>query len=471
MLSNNYLQSELINSKFLIGVAIALGLAFLLTLLSVFNLFSTELVFGLIGFSFLLLLCLNFYVFIVFFLILIFTPYVYSIHNAILISPFILLSYILSFSLTEDEKVDNPIIKYFLVYILFAIVSLINAPKTKFTAFEALNLFTLFLFIYLFPKAYKDKINLTYFFYLFVALVFFHSIYVLGESIIEKGRAFGLLSVFYIDLAGLGSLYSFIFMIRFKGILKYIFFVAFTIILAGLIATQTRNAWLSTALSFLILLLFIFFKGKNFSINRKFVFYLITIFSVILISIFAFFSNYNQIDITKRLNEKTHKVTLTKDPYSIGENSFISRLLIWHTAVNAFFKEPIIGIGLYSFKYTSKKYSTIPKEFYEIYVEDKTPHLTLLEILVETGILGFIAFLIFLFRVFYTLSQTMKLIQNTEQFFQMLPVFISLIYISISMLMTEAWLYGQLLIWFGFIIGIMIVNRNLFLKDKFQQNK
>ena len=174
----------------------------------------------------------------------------------------------------------------------------------------------------------------------------------------------------------------------------------------------------------------------------------------------TFFVNYitssADIDVSRRLETKTNDVKLSENPASVGENSFVSRLFIWHTAVNAFMKEPVFGIGMYSFKNTSGKYYTIPKPFFKRFVEFKTPHVAYLEILVETGIVGFILFLFFLFSVHRTLYQMMRSRIQEKNVITTLVIFVSIIYITFSMLMTEAWVYGQYLVWFGIIIGLLV---------------
>ena len=90
-------------------------------------------------------------------------------------------------------------------------------------------------------------------------------------------------------------------------------------------------------------------------------------------------------------------------------------MFIWHTAINTFSRKPLIGIGLYSFKYTSKEYYTIPKPFFKQYVENRTPHVAYLEVLVESGIIGFLGFLIFLFSVHKLLFKSLVLVKCVEE--------------------------------------------------------
>ena len=236
-------------------------------------------------------------------------------------------------------------------------------------------------------------------------------------------------------------------------------------ILIGLILSQTRNAWLSTIVTFLFLLIFLFVNNKKYRINRKVILTVITIFILISGSFFIIAPKDLNVDVGKRLETKTQKVNLTDNPSSVGDNSLLSRMFIWHTAINAFSTEPLIGIGLYSFKYTSKEYYTIPKPFFKQFVEHRTPHVAYLEVLVETGIVGFIGFIVFLFSIHKQMIRSTRYFMKEESISQTLLLLVSLVYISFSMFMTEAWLYGQYLVWFGIIVGLIIANAKMLISE------
>ncbi len=195
--------------------------------------------------------------------------------------------------------------------------------------------------------------------------------------------------------------------------------------------------------------------------NRKIILIAITVFIIISGSVFIIASKNLNIDVGKRLEAKTQRVNVTDNPASIGDNSLLSRMFIWHTAINAFSREPIIGIGLYSFKYTSKEYYTIPKPFFKQFVEHRTPHVAYLEVLVESGIIGFIGFIIFLIAVLKRLFNSLVFVRSVKEILQTLLLLVSMVYISFSMFMTEAWLYGQYLVWFGIIVGLIMANTKM----------
>ena len=407
---------------------------------------------------FVLLALVSFDLKLILFLILIniFLPYVMQIHSSILISLFLFIAAIFNFETLRRSQNKNPVITFLLYFIVFAFMSLLNSSPDLSTIADFVNIIAFAVIIYIIPMIISSEVEIYRVIIIFLVATFIHSTIVIYNGLTFGGRTFGLLGVFYIDLAGLAFLYSVIFLLYAKRKIKYLYAILSLTILIGLILTQTRNAWLSTAVGLTFLLVILLFNSKKYLINKK-----IIIFSSIILFLTAtvfvsYISSSADIDVSRRLETKTNDVKLSENPASVGENSFVSRLFIWHTAINAFLKEPVFGIGMYSFKKTSDIYYTIPKPFFKQYVENKTPHVAYLEILVETGIVGFILFLFFLFSVHRTLYQMMRSRIHENNVITTLVIFVSIIYITFSMLMTEAWVYGQYLVWFGVIIGFLV---------------
>jgi O-antigen ligase len=151
-------------------------------------------------------------------------------------------------------------------------------------------------------------------------------------------------------------------------------------------------------------------------------------------------------------------------------NSIVSRFLIWHTALNAFFRHPIIGIGAYSFRFDSQFYRTIPLVLYKIWVKDMSPHVTYLAVLTETGIVGFVGFAIFLVS---TLRMGFKAVIHSKtdiQRYFSLGIFIVQVYVSFSMAVTDAWLWGQCGMLWSFVLGISVANYKMVVGQAPQPN-
>ena len=425
------------------------------------NIFSLKIVYLISAFVLTILLSFNFFLMFFSLLLIVFTPYFISMHTSVIFSLFLIFSALWNFKFDKNISYKNPIIRPLFIYILLASLSIYNAPKTIYTLVDYLNLVSLSLLIIIVPLVFNERKKIDQIFYFFITAILIHSFLVIGESLYTGKRAFGLLGVFYVDLAGLGVLYSIIYFLYNNGLKRNMFGFSATIILLGLILSQTRNAWLSTVVALLFLFTFLFVKAEKYRMNRKVIITIIMGFILISGSVFLVAPKDLNVDVGKRLEAKTQKIKVTENPASVGDNSFFSRMLIWHTAINAFIKEPILGIGLYSFKHTSGKYYTIPKPFFKEYVEHRTPHVAYLEVLVESGIVGFIGFIIFLLSIHKLLIKSLRLVLKKEAIRQTVLILVSIVYISFSMIMTEAWLYGQYIVWFGIIVGLLISNNKM----------
>jgi O-antigen ligase len=139
-------------------------------------------------------------------------------------------------------------------------------------------------------------------------------------------------------------------------------------------------------------------------------------------------------------------------------NTLVSRLLIWHTAIKAFLYHPIIGIGAYCFRFDSKYYCAIPKIFYKAFVQDLGPHITYLAVLTETGIIGFLGFVLFLLSTIRMALKSVAMADTENQKYFSLGMLILQIYILFSMCMTDAWLWGQCGMLWGIILGVSWAN-------------
>lgn len=388
------------------------------------------------------------------------TPKFAQIHHSVLFSLFIIPTFLFNYSSLSKQNIRNALLKPLIIFILLASISLVNAPKTIFTFFEYFNLIALLLLVILLPYVLKYIENILTIFNLFILFLTIHSVYVIIFAISLKMRSFGILGVYYVDFAGLAFLYSLIIYLYSFNVKRFFYGLTTLINLTGLILSQTRNAWLSTFFILIIIILLLSLKGEKFHIKKKTVIILSTFIIFLGLVGFLIIQNTTKTSLD-RIDIESQSTQLTDNTESVNENSFVSRLFIWHTAINAFKTEPIIGIGMYSFKYTTHKYYTIPKPFFKQFVENKTPHVSYLEILVEAGIIGFLGFIYFLFVVFRLSLNLFKTNPNTSfNARTILLIIITVFYVLISMFMTEAWVYGQYLVWFGIILGALIAEQN-----------
>jgi len=160
-------------------------------------------------------------------------------------------------------------------------------------------------------------------------------------------------------------------------------------------------------------------------------------------------------DVTERTtNAQQFETSFTEE--GTTTNSLITRILIWDTAIAALKKNPIIGMGLYSFPFAAIDYYTIPRFLFNSYVRGLTPHQTFIAILTETGIIGFIGFSLLLVGILKFLFKAFQKCSDSEQRKRILIINFVQIYILLSMFMTDAWLWGQGLMLFALVLGINI---------------
>jgi O-antigen ligase len=275
---------------------------------------------------------------------------------------------------------------------------------------------------------------------------------------LESKRAFGFAGIMFVDYAGIGlTQLSALFLLADKK-RKIFLFPIITILGVALILTQTRGIWIITLISITLLFIFVYFQNKRFKVNRR---HIIILFSFLLLT-FSIFSIYT-FSVNKNLSSRTEKIADTeKNIENVDvQSSLITRVFIWHTALNAFRKNPLTGIGIYTFPYVSRNYYTIPKLLYNRYVKNVTPHETYLTVLTETGILGFVGFFYLLFNMIRLNYRNLKNSISAEQKKYSLLLMFASVYIILAMIIGDAWLWGHGLVLWSIILGFSAANNKI----------
>jgi O-antigen ligase len=143
------------------------------------------------------------------------------------------------------------------------------------------------------------------------------------------------------------------------------------------------------------------------------------------------------------------------------ENSLGSRILIWDTAIRAFEAHPVFGIGVYSFRYSSYQYSQLPKFLYRKFVENLSVHQTHLAVLAETGLIGFLGFAVFIFTLLKLSFRAVRIARDEFGRRHALVAAVGVVYCTASMVVTDAWLWGQQIVLLGLVVGSMLAVRNI----------
>ncbi|MDA0986938.1 MAG: O-antigen ligase family protein [Bacteroidetes bacterium] len=367
---------------------------------------------------------------------------------------FVIISYFLTHRNITFEDYDSEIRIPFLIYLISIIPSFINVQRPFSSILMLYHLVAFFLIIIITKNYFTDENSIKKFIYTYLILVLANTLYLFYQTILVDKRTFGFTGIMYVDYVGIAVIITLINLIFKSGVKKIIWGILFSIFTIGLIVTQTRSSWLVTATTTLLFGIYLFINSAKFNISK---FKLIISASVILIfiSILIFQTTSLNPKIAERAVEYTSSNT-NFDKGGLAVNSLVSRMLIWTTAVNAFIAHPFVGIGVYAFPYTSYLYNKLPKYLFDEYVNGLSAHLTFLAVAVETGIIGLIGFLIFLFSVFKNNYQLLKISTLKEIKTHNLSIAWSLIYIIVSMFVTDAWLWGQGILLFGIFIGLML---------------
>ncbi len=385
----------------------------------------------------------------------IFLPHNHFLHVSVFFTPFIALSFLINTYSYHRADFKTPLNKAILIYTLSVLPSIYNSSDKLASLGKLYNLVALLIVMFSILISIRDDKKVAALIYLFLAGVFFNTIYTIYLALSTGNRAYGFSGIFYVDFVGLGALFLVIIFIYSKGVKKI--FSGFLVIffITGLILTQTRNAWLSFAVSFILLMLYLLKNHRNYFLSRK----LLASFILLMIVVgYVVYFSASSISTTldDRISGKTQITELTESTASIGENSFITRALIWHTAANAFITHPFVGIGVYSFPFSSQYYYTIPKSFYKVYVEGRTPHVTFIAVLAETGVIGFIGFVFLLIVIIKTAFQNLRQLKSVKNIPFSLIINWTFVYMLISMFMTDAWLWGQQLMIIAIFLGLLV---------------
>lgn len=296
---------------------------------------------------------------------------------------------------------------------------------------------------------------------IYLSFVALNSIHVIIQAVFTGKRVFGFAGIMFVDYVGIGIIFSAVLSLFSTRWYYRILFLSLTLLFTiALILTQTRTIWVATFSALCVIIGFIAIRRSYFGFQsstfRRFTLLLI-VFLGIGLSAALIFNPHT----FGRLSEVGNASEADVSESGLVKNSLVSRVFIWHTAYNAFIANPILGIGAYSFPFSSQYYYTIPKYFYKIYVENLSPHQTFFAVAVETGLLGLIAFIVLLISILRYIFKGMLTSNTFEEKRTSAVLGGGVIYCLISMFTTDAWLWGHGIILFGFSLGSFFANEKL----------
>jgi O-antigen ligase len=249
--------------------------------------------------------------------------------------------------------------------------------------------------------------------------------------------------VYYIPI--LGQVLSVLSAIIFESLRKFsdtkqkVFYslCVFSIVVATIFYSGNRNAVLMLFFSFCIWFLFVGFKFRYFAKYPKYIAAFVLIITVII-----------SFGLTKSSSRVTSFVNFDSMDLQTIDKLSSHRIPLWDAALNMARDNWVTGVGPRGFRYGFADYKPEKEKYLITYEESSThPHFALLEIFLETGIVGFLG----LFILFWYIFKQIKLL-NSEAKVLLVPWFIALL-TAIVPNMGKAFYSSY---WLTFIIFLLI---------------
>ena len=328
-------------------------------------------------------------------------------------------------SIWEDKILKTFIVLFLCLWVplLVSFFDAVNPLRSSQTIFPYLRF--LFAGLFIIQELSKDDNH----FNVFINCIFFIVIFWCIDASIQFFVGFNLLGFPYTTSEITGMFYPRNTISHVCAILSPIYFLAifkntnknkwfwlsiiplfFIVLISG-----RRAAWLMLALCSFGFLVCIYFSSKNkFKISN-------TILLIGLITTCV-------LTATITLHQPTkERVTITLDLFSSDYEKINSatavRLPIWRTAYSIFKEHPINGIGPRGFRYIYNEYAEPDDFFVKSNLPPTQPHLLILEILAEAGVIGLVGFLL----LFYLLIKSIRYTANSfNGFVFLVPVVVAI---------------------------------------------
>ena len=328
-------------------------------------------------------------------------------------------------SIWEDKILKTFIVLFLCLWVplLVSFFDAVNPLRSSQTIFPYLRF--LFAGLFIIQELSKDDNH----FSVFINCIFFIVIFWCIDASIQFFVGFNLLGFPYTTSEITGMFYPRNTISHVCAILSPIYFLAifkntnknkwfwlsiiplfFVVLISG-----RRAAWLMLALCSFGFLVCIYFSSKNkFKISN-------TILLIGLITTCV-------LTATITLHQPTkERVTITLDLFSSDYEKINAatavRLPIWRTAYSIFKEHPINGIGPRGFRYIYNEYAEPDDVFVKVNLPPTQPHLLILEILAETGVIGLVGFLLLIYFLIKSIRYTAN---SFDGFVFLVPVVVAI---------------------------------------------
>ena len=378
--------------------------------------------------------------------------YTLGLSSAVLFSFVLGISFVLKYRDLQRKDFANPLGIPILVYGICVLPSFFNATNLPLSLFKLLNVAGFLIVLYTMVVTIRSFDTLMKMIVIYLGLTLLNSFDVIRLSLASEARPFGFGGIWFVDYSALAICLSVAAAMVSKGKSRFWYVATASIVTLALILTRTRNTWVSAILTLSVLSVYLAFNPATIGLTRKRLLGTM-VFGALLVSIIVLIAFEINPGFARRTSELADTRAYGVSQTGIVGNSLVSRLLIWDTAFEAFKAHPFIGIGVYGFPYSSQLYYRIPKFLFKLYVEGSHPHQTHLAVLAETGLLGFVGFVFLIGTALSFSVRSLRLASNQDSKGYALVSFVGLLYCTISMFFTDAWLWGQQIILLGLVAG------------------
>jgi O-antigen ligase len=355
---------------------------------------------------------------------------------------------------------SNPVTVPFVLYCILILPSFLNAVDPGRSVAWLFNLLAFAAVFFPLSAGAQSRNTIRRAGMLFIILSVLNGIEVIVEGLISGRRAFGIAGIMYVDYSGLGLTVTAAMTLALRGHRRILPLLATMLLAAALALTQTRNSWISAGVTLLVLLGYVFFHTEIAGVSRRKLAAVATA-GILVMGLALWSLTEINPEIARRASDIGEVEASESGKSIVIKNSLVTRLLIWDTALQAFYAHPIVGVGVYGFSSASAQFTRIPSQLYRDYVEGVSPHIAYLAVLAETGIVGMIGFLIFVGAGLRTALRSMRVGPGGEGTVFALAGLAAVVYCCISMAMTDAWLWGQGIVLFGITLGLVIANSRI----------
>lgn len=345
--------------------------------------------------------------------------------------------------------VKTPLDKPIFLFLGAITISLIGAYSYTRGTINLLRHMELFAIFYVLVDAIsllgKDVVKKLLDYYVYAA-TFASGIAILGMYIKGEGRAFGITGTPLSDLIVAALIISTSLLIlstTTKQVLKHSAITS--ILFLELVFTQTRGAWLS----FTFALLFMGFLLRNKPISRIYKKYVWIIFLATMVVLIALglFNDYF-LGITHRVEQLSH----------LNMGTIQYRLILWDAAIQAFLSNQINGIGLGQFALISGRYSKIGgTDLFKGNLEGLTAHNIILSYLAETGFIGILCLLFFIFSCMRLGLRIYRVATIRSEIEVALPLVTVIFFVVVSSFYAGSWFLSINGIQFMFFLALTVV--------------